>query len=247
MKSVPLTVYPRTSLQRNQVKKLRRTERIPAVIYGRHSKSQPLEITQLDFDRLVHHSATENILVDMDLQGDERPKRLALMQDVQHHALTGKVLHIDFHEVAENEKVVVTVPVEPSGEALGVKNGGILERVLFKVKVRALPKDLPEQLVVDVTALDIGKSIHIGEIPAPAGTEILGDKHIPVISVAAPVTEAEEAAEAAEAAEPGSMEPEMIKEKKEEGAEGAEKAGEKGKPAEKAEKAEKPEKAEKKK
>ena len=89
--------------------------------------------------------------------------------------------------------------------------------MLFKLKVRALPKDLPEQVVIDVSALEINKSIHIGEIKAPAGVEILGDKNIPVVSVAVPRAE-EEAAPAEGAAAAGDVE--MIKEKKE-GEEGA--------------------------
>ena len=103
----------------------------------------------------------------MSVENDARAKRLALVQEVQHHPLSGKVLHVDFHEVAENEKVTVMVPVETTGEAAGVKNGGgVLEHVLFKLKVRCLPKDLPEQIIVDVSALELGKSIHIGEIKA---------------------------------------------------------------------------------
>jgi large subunit ribosomal protein L25 len=97
--------------------------------------------------------------------------------------------------------------------------------VLFKIKVRALPKDLPEQIMVDVSHLKIGQAVHLGEIQAPANTEILGDKQIPVISVAAPRTEEEEAAELAAAAEAVPGEVEMIKEKKEEGEEGAPPAG----------------------
>src|SRR6185436_10711953 len=115
-----------------------------------------------------------------------------------------------------DEKVIIMVPVESVGEAVGVKTGGgVLEHVLFKLKVRCLPKDLPEAINVDVTSLEIGKSIHIGDITAPPGVEILGDKHISVLSVAAPVTEAEEAAAEATAVTPGEVE--MIKEKKEEG------------------------------
>ena len=88
---------------------------------------------------LIHHSVSENLLVDLDVKDDARPKRLALVQEIQHHPLTGKVLHVDFHEVAENEKVTVQVPVETVGEAEGVKTeGGVLEHVLFKVKVRGL-------------------------------------------------------------------------------------------------------------
>jgi hypothetical protein len=133
--------------------------------------------------------------------------------------------------------------VDSLGEAAGVKaGGGTLEHVLFKLKVRALPKDLPESLVVDVSHLEIGQAIHIGDIKPPPGVEILGDKHISVLSVAAPISEAEEAA-ALEAATTPVGEVEMIKEKKEEGVEGeaepedaaAAKPGEKaaGKPGEK--------------
>ena len=175
--------------------------------------------------------------MDLAVKDNARPKRLALVQEVQHHPLNGQVLHVDFHEVAENEKVTVNVPVETVGEAVGVKTGGgVLEHVLFKLKVRALPKDLPEQLVVDVSHLEVGKSIHLGDIKAPAGVEILGDKKISVISVAMPKTEEEEAAAAA--AEPvAAGDVEMIKEKKEGEEEGAAPAkGEKGaaKPGEKA-------------
>jgi len=99
----------------------------------------------------------------------------------------------------------------------------VLEHVIFKLKCRALPKDLPEQITVDVTALEIGKSIHLNEIAEPAGVEFLGDKKVVVFSVAAPVTEAEETAAAEAAGATGEVE--MIKEKKEEGAEGAKAEG----------------------
>jgi len=135
------------------------------------------------------------------------------------------VLHVDFHEVAEDEFVTVTVPVEAVGEAVGVKSGGgTLEHVLFKLKVRALPKDLPEVIQVDVSALEVGKSIHIGEITPPAGVELLGEKKLPVLAVAAPITEAQEEATAAAGAPAGEVE--MIKEKKEDGA-AADKGGDK--------------------
>jgi large subunit ribosomal protein L25 len=229
MKSVPLKAYPRTQVRRGGVKKLRSSGRVPAVIYGRQAKPQNLELNAREFTDLIHHSASENLLVDLSIENDARAKRLALVQEIQHYPLDGKVLHVDFHEVAENEKVVVQVPLETVGEAAGVKNsGGVLEHVLFKLKVRSLPKDLPEQIIVDVSHLELGKAIHIGEIKAPEGVEILGDKHIPVIAVAMPRTEEEEAA-ATEAAPAAAGDVEMIKEKKEEGEEGAAPAkGEKG-------------------
>jgi large subunit ribosomal protein L25 len=219
MKSVALKAYPRSQVQRAEVTKLRRAGRVPATIYGREIKPQNLEVNSKEFADLLNRSASENLLVDLSVENDARPKRLALVQEIQHHPLDAKVLHVDFHEVAENEKVIVQVPVETTGEAAGVKNsGGVLEHVLFKLKVRALPKDLPELLIIDVTTLELGKSIHLGEIPVPAGVEILGDKHLAVVSCAAPRTEVEEVA-ATEAA-PAAGDVEMLKEKKE-GEEGA--------------------------
>jgi large subunit ribosomal protein L25 len=221
MKSVPLKAYPRTQVRRGGVKKLRGSGRVPAIIYGRHAKPQNLEVSAKEFEDLIHHSVSENMLVDLSVESDARAKRLALVQDIQHHPLDGKVLHVDFHEVAENEKVIVQVPLETTGEAAGVKNsGGVLEHVLFKLKVRCLPKDLPEQIIVDVSHLELGKAIHLGEIKAPAGVELIGDKNIPVIAVAMPRTEEEEAA-TTEAEPVAAGDVEMIKEKKEEGEEGA--------------------------
>src|SRR6185369_10865293 len=164
-------------------------------IYGRKVEPRNLEVSAIEIEDLLHHSVSENLLVDLAIKDDGNPKRLALVQEIQHHPLTGKLLHVDFHEVSPDEKVTVMVPVETTGEAVGVKTGGgVLEHVLFKLKVRALPKDLPETINVDVTHLEIGKSIHLGEIQPPPNVEILGDKKVVVLSVAAPISEAEEAA-----------------------------------------------------
>ncbi len=225
MKSVALNAFVRSQSGRTEVKKLRNAGRVPATIYGRQTKPENLELIARELSDLINHSASENILVDLAV---DKKKRLALVQEVQHHPLSGKVLHVDFHEVAENETVTVMVPVETTGEAVGVKTGGgVLEHITFKLKVRALPKNLPEQILIDVSALEVGKSIHLGEIKAPEGVEIIGKKSTTVVAVAMPKTEVEEApAEGAAAADV-----EMTKEKKEEGAEGAAKGDAKAAPA----------------
>jgi large subunit ribosomal protein L25 len=214
MKSVALKAYPRSQVQRAEVKKLRAAGRVPATIYGRQAAPQNLEVNSKEFADLLNHAVSENLLVDLSVEKDARSKRLALVQEIQHHPLDGKVLHVDFHEVAEDEKVTVQVPVETTGEAAGVKvGGGTLEHILHKLKVRCLPKDLPDQILLDVTALEIGKSIHLGEVVPPTGVEILGDKHITVVAVAAP--RAEEVV-ATDAAAPAAGDVEMTKEKKDE-------------------------------
>lgn len=235
MKSVPLTAYPRTAVRRSAVKKLRAAQRVPAVIYGRQRQPQNLELQLKALEDLIHHAVSETVLVDLTIEGDPQPRRLALLQEVQHHPLSGRPLHVDFHEVGADERVTISVPVQTTGEAPGVKAGGVLELLLFKLRVRGLPKDLPEVLTLDVSGLEIGKAIHLGDIQPPPGCEILGDKALSVVAVAAPVTEEEEKAAEAAAAETTAAEPEVIREKKEAApAEGAEAAK-----AEKAEKAEK--------
>jgi len=225
MKSLALSAIPRTLSRRKGSRKVRSSGRIPAVIYGRHNPPQNLEVDAKEFDDLVHLAHTEIILVDLTVKDDAKPARLALVQDVQHHPLSGKILHVDFHEVKPDEMVTIDVPVEAVGTPDGVKNsGGTLEHVRFRLRIRCLPGDLPEQITVDVSALKVSQTLHIGEITPPAGVELLGDKKIPVFAVAAPI--AEVAAEPAPGAE-GTKQPEMIKEKKDEGTAGA-------KPAEKA-------------
>ncbi len=215
MKSVALTAHPRTVAKRNKVKKLRASGRIPAVIYGRHGQPQSLELVAKEFKDLLHHAHSEHLLVDLSVAGSA--KRLALLQEVQHHPVSGQVLHVDLHEVKENEKVIITVESEAIGLAVGVKTGGgLLEHVLHHLKVRGFPKDLPEAIEIDVTALEIGKSIQIGDIKAPPGVEILGDKGLSVFAVAAPLTEAQATAAAEAATADTAKQPEMTKEKKEE-------------------------------
>ena len=213
MKSLKLKVAPRTQTRRKGSKALRSTGRIPANIYGKSIAPQNLEIDSEAFIDLINSAHSEIVLVDLEVSGDSNA-RLALVQDVQHHPLSGEVLHVDFHEVKSDEMITIRIPVEATGEAEGVKSsGGTLEHVLQKLRVTALPKDLPEQILVDVSALAVGQAIQIGQIQAPAGVTILGDKHLRVFAVAAPTTEVEAAPAAAAGAE--AKQPEMITEKKE--------------------------------
>lgn len=183
MKSVPFAAETRTKTKRPGSKELRADGRVPAVVYGSKSEPRNLQIEAKAFHNLVKHSVSEAILVDLSVDGGDAD--LALVQEVQHHPLSGEVLHVDFQRVTNERKVVVTVPIETKGEAKGVKlGGGVLERVLHKVKIRALPKDLPEFLEIDVSDLDVGQTIHVGEITAVEGVEVLGSKSIPVLSIA---------------------------------------------------------------
>jgi large subunit ribosomal protein L25 len=184
MKSESLAVSVRTELGRQGVKRLRHLDQTPAVIYGRGLTPQSLQVDAKKLENLIHHAPSEAILVELEVSGDSNTKRTALVHEVQHHPLNGNILHVDFQEIGEGEQVTITVPIEPEGEAVGVKTGGgILEHVLFFTKLTGHPKDLPEVLTINVSALDTGESIHLGEISLPEGVTIVGNPKLPVCSI----------------------------------------------------------------
>lgn len=221
-KKVQLKVKARTESGRGAVKRLRATGVVPGVIYGAHTKPLNVAVAVEELEKVLHDATSENVLVDLQIEeGGTTKNRLALIQEVQHHPYEDVVLHIDFHEVLATEKLHTRVPVRPVGEPAGVKTGGgILEYVMRDLHVECLPQDLPEVIEVNVEKLEIGQSIHIGDIAAPAGVALVDDKGQTVFLVAAPITE-EELAAMTEAAAAPSAEPEVITAKVEEGEEGA--------------------------
>src|SRR2546423_3591510 len=162
---------------------------------------------------MLSHASGENILVELEIAGS-KGTRTALFKDVQHSPVGGDVLHVDFHAISMDEKITADVPLEPVGIANGVKNfGGLLEQNLRTLAVECLPRDLPDNITVDVSALNIGDSIHVRDIKLPDGVTAKTPADLTAFSVLAPVVEEEPVAAVAEAA----AGPEVIKEKKEEG------------------------------
>ncbi|HSH38962.1 MAG TPA: 50S ribosomal protein L25 [Chthoniobacterales bacterium] len=207
---VKLTASRRTGTGRSAVRKLKATGAVPAVIYGAKAQSEPLQVSKREFSALLSHAAGENILVELEIAG-EGTNRLAMVQEVQHAPIGGDVLHIDFHAISMDEMIEADVPLEPTGTANGVKNfGGLLEQSLRSLSIECLPRDLPDVISVDVSALNIGDAIHVRDIQLPAGVTTTNPPELTAFSVMAP-TVADDAAPAADA--PSA--PEVITQKKE--------------------------------
>ncbi|HWB59817.1 MAG TPA: 50S ribosomal protein L25 [Chthoniobacteraceae bacterium] len=223
-KQVKLSAQLRPSSGRSAVKKIKAQGAVPAVIYGGKDKPQTLQVNSRDINTLLAHAVGENILVDLEISDSGKTtNRLALIQEIQHAPLGGAVLHVDFHSVKADEILHAHIPIEPHGESVGVRSyGGILDQSLRRLDVACLPKDLPEIIRVDVSALNIGDSIHVKDIKLPEGVTSSIDGDLTVFHVSAPV--AEEVKPAEEAAATG---PEVIKEKKPEGEAAAPAAGDK--------------------
>ncbi|MDQ6913011.1 MAG: 50S ribosomal protein L25 [Verrucomicrobiota bacterium] len=211
-KQVKLSVEPRTALGRSAVRKLKATGSVPAIIYGAKDKPEALQVSRRDINAMLSHASGENILVELEMKGGQN--RLALVQEVQHSPIGGSVLHIDFHAVSMDEVIQADVPLEPTGTPNGVKNfGGLLEQNIRALAIECLPKDLPDVISVDVSALNIGDSIHVREIQLPDGVKTRISPDLTAFSVMAPTVEEEPVAATAEAA----AGPEVITAKKEEG------------------------------
>ena len=189
MNAVELEVQPREAKKRNRAKASRAAGRVPGVVYG-GGDNQLVEVDNKAFERIMHSASSDTVLLDLKLgEGN----RLALVQEVQHHPVSRKTLHIDFREVKPDQKVIVSLPTVPTGEAVGVKiGGGTLEHVLRYIKVRGTPAVLPESIEVEVTGLDIGQVLHVGDLQTPEGVELLANSSNPVISISKPRVEIEE-------------------------------------------------------
>ena len=198
MNAVELEVQPREAKKRNRAKASRAAGRVPGVVYG-GGDNQLVEVDNKAFERIMHSASSDTVLLDLKLgEGN----RLALVQEVQHHPVSRKTLHIDFREVKPEQKVIVSLPTVPTGEAVGVKiGGGTLEHVLRYIKVRGTPAVLPESIEVEVADLDIGQVLHVGDLQTPEGVELLANSSNPVISISKPRVEIEEEDVADEATE----------------------------------------------
>ncbi|HEY2124745.1 MAG TPA: 50S ribosomal protein L25, partial [Chthoniobacterales bacterium] len=200
-KQVKLKAEHRTAVGRSAARKLKAQGAIPAVVYGGKVKPQPLQVSARDLNAILSHASGENILVELEITGGNR---LALVQEIQHSPLGGNVLHIDFHAISMDEKIHADVPLEPTGIANGVKNfGGLLEQSLRSLAIECLPRDLPDKITVDISALNIGDAIHVRDIQLPEGVTAKTHLELTAFSVVAPAVEEEPVAAVAEGAAAG--------------------------------------------
>jgi len=185
MNAVELEAQPRETKKRNRNKASREAGRIPAVVYGGgEGENSLVEVDEKTFGRVMDSASSDTVLLNLKV-GDA--SRLALVQEVQHHPVSRKTLHVDFREVKPDQSVIVTLPTVPVGEAVGVKTGGgTLEHVLRYIKVKGTPSSLPESIEVDVAALDIGQTLHVSDVVTADGVELLSNASNPVISISKP-------------------------------------------------------------
>ncbi len=197
METLDIKADPREKGSKNAARRLRRNGKIPAVLYGPKISSVALQVDKKDFSsrvavlegsHLVRLKSSDSSLMD----------KVALVKDMQFHPISGDVIHTDLYEVDLAARITVRVPLRFVGKGAGVVRGGILQPIVREVEVECLPLDIPGFFNVDVSALDIGDSIHVEDIPMPEGVSALYESNFAVVTVVTPTVEEAPTAAAAE-------------------------------------------------
>jgi len=214
----------RQDIGKGAARKSRRNGRIPAILYGRGETSVAIEVDAHQLERMLHHGLAEHGMLDLDLkEGKSKKRRTVLIREVQHHPVTGKILHADFYHVEKGQRIETSVSVVLVGQAEGVKKGGILEHLLRELEIECVAEKMPESVTLDVTHLELGHSLHVRDLALDKDIHVLTDPDRTVAAVVPPKLREEVAPAAEVAAEEEAAEPEVVgKEPKEEEAEESE-------------------------
>jgi large subunit ribosomal protein L25 len=221
-----LTLDPREERGSRATRRLRRDNLVPGVIYGIDSDSISFKV---DSRRLRGVLAEGHALFDVEIDGSGRLP--VIVKDQQRHPVRGQVMHLDLLRVRLDEKIqsMVTLDIEGVEDAPGVREGGVLEHVTRELNVSALPTDIPDRIVADVSTLGIAETMVLSAVKAPAGVEFLDDLEETVVATVTAPTEIEEPEELEEEVAEVGAEGEAAEEAPAEGGEeGAPEGGEEG-------------------
>lgn len=218
--NVSLNAQLRDESGKRHARRLRQNlQQIPGVIYGAGQKTQSLQFLAKDLGNALAEESTYSRILTLHVQGHGEQK--AVLKQVQRHPSRPRILHVDFLRIDMNKKLTMEVPIHLLGaaEAPGVKGGGILSHHLTEIEIQCLPNDLPQYIELDISAMDLGHSLHLADLRLPSGVELTkeladAEHNQPVVSILKPyIPTAEELA--SESAAPEARETAVIEESKE--------------------------------
>ena len=216
MEITDLAAYVRKEQKKGPARRLRQQGFVPAIFYGRSAENILLAVKNSELLKL-HKDKKDHAFIKLiiDDGGAKKVEKLSLIKELQVQPLTGKFHHADFYEVDMKKRLTFEVSLNFTGKAIGVENGGELQRIKHEVKISCLPSDLPDSIEIDVSALEIGHSIKVRDIQVAEGIKLLDSPDAAVVSVAVVKVAKVEAAEAAPAEGEAPAEAEAAEEKKE--------------------------------
>ncbi len=214
MEKLELKATIRKTVGNGPARELRRQGMIPAVLYGPNSEPIMLSVVIREFEHIIKSGKIGQLLLNLVIQNGKKQTKTVMIKELQTQPVSEKLLHIDFYEVAMDQKIRVSIPVVTIGEAKGVETGGILQIVRHHVDVFCFPNEIPESIVVDISNMEIGDSLHIGDVSLDEAIELADEANFTVVTVLTPKVEeveeeeeeeeGEEAEAAGEEEEPGS-------------------------------------------
>jgi len=209
-----IAVEKRAEKGKANVRRLRRSGKLPGVIYGEVEEPQPILMDEHQFELFLKKSHS---LITLKLNGSEQR---AVVREVQRHPVTGKILHVDFMVVRKGHKINMVVPVRLEGTPKGIKEGGRLYELTTDLNINVLPKDIPNEIVINIDDLSLGDTIRVKDIQLE-GVEFLDDPDEVICRIEMPKIVEEEVEEAEEEGEEETAEPEVITAREKEGGEEA--------------------------
>lgn len=218
---IVITVEKRPEQGRGSARRMRRVGQIPAVLYGGDRPPVSISVDEHSLRELLKQEAGENTIFLLKLEGTKEDRR-AMIREIQKDPISGHFLHIDFIRITAGQKVHVRIPVELTGDCLGVRQGGRVDFVSRELAVEILPGEMFDKFSVDVSTLDVGHHVSVADLQSvlPPSARFLEDPHRMVVVIEAPRAEAETAVAAGEAVITEAAEPEVIRKGKVEAEEG---------------------------
>ena len=212
MQRFDLEVEVREKSGKGAARQIRRTGRIPAVLYG-EGKSTPLTVEPMSLTKILHSESGENALINLKIKrsNGKEGKATAILREFQMDPVTNQILHADLFEVSMNKTLRLRIPLVLIGQSPGVKEGGVLQHNLRDIEIECLPTHIPEHFDVESSALEIGQSIHVRDLQLGEDIKILEDPDQTIVSVAAPISDEKlESILAGATAEPEKAETEVV-------------------------------------
>ncbi|WP_407272205.1 50S ribosomal protein L25/general stress protein Ctc [Radiobacillus sp. PE A8.2] len=203
--AVTLNADPRKDLKKSYTKKIRQAGRIPAVVYGKDNEARTLSVDSIQLLKTIRDEG-RNAIISLNVDGSSVD---VMLHEYQVDPLKDELIHADFYVVNMSQEMDVEVPIHLDGEAQGSKDGGVLQQPLYNLAVRAKPADIPEEIKIDVSKMEVGDTITVSDLKEGRNYEIMEDESTTIVTISAPdagTTEEEEETDE-------EVEPEVINQK----------------------------------
>ena len=215
----------RTKTGKGAARQIRRSGLIPGVVYGRGNDPRAIKVDPQNIEKLL----LSNAIFDLTFVGEDgkEDEAVVIIKDYQKDVIKRNLLHVDFQFISMDEKITVSVPMHLEGEAAGVRDGGVLQQLLREIEIDALPAEIPEEITIDISELEVGESLSVADLELPEGIDLITGSDEVIVTV---VTPTELIEEDEEEEEEEFLEPEVIGEEDEEGEEEGEEGADEPKP-----------------